>query len=62
MFRDEDDPYQEPVVYEYRGWFRKGVEPWALMGFAVLDFEPDGSIKVAYVDENGYTHKREVLG
>jgi hypothetical protein len=61
MFRDEADPYLEPAIYEYRGRFWKGAEPWALMGFAVLDFEPEGNVKVSYVDENGYTHKQEVL-
>jgi hypothetical protein len=60
MTHQQDDPYPSPAVYEYREYIDKGIEHWALMGFAVLDFE-EGSVHVRYIDENGTTHKEETI-
>jgi 3',5'-cyclic AMP phosphodiesterase CpdA len=60
MWRDDDDEVKEPADYEYRGKIQDGLEPWALFGFSVLDF--DGPrIKVRYIDENGNEHKTEEI-
>ncbi|HEX4961109.1 MAG TPA: metallophosphoesterase [Thermoanaerobaculia bacterium] len=56
-----DDPYPAPSFYEYRNFIDKGLEHWALFGFAVLDF--DGPvIHVRYLDENGKEHQSEQIG
>ena len=60
MTHNVDDPYPAPGNYEYRGWIDKGLEPWALMGFAVLDFDGP-AINIRYVNEYGNTHKAEVI-
>jgi hypothetical protein len=53
MTHAESDPLPALATYEYRKFMRKGLESWALFGFAVvLDF--DGArIRIRYVDENG---------
>jgi hypothetical protein len=61
MWRREGDPYPPPAAYEYREYIRKGLERWALLGFAVLDFDGP-SLEVRYIDENGREHRRESLG
>jgi hypothetical protein len=58
MSHYEQDPYPEPGQYEYRAYLDRGLELWALFGFAVLDFE-GSSINVRYIDELGRTHKEE---
>ena len=60
MSHGVEDPYPEPGEYEYRGSFVKGIERWALMGFAVLDFDGP-SIHAQYVNEYGNTHKEETF-
>jgi len=60
MSHNADDSYPEPGEYEYRGYLVKGIERWALLGFAVLDFEGP-SIHVKYVNEYGNTHKEETI-
>jgi hypothetical protein len=55
----EKDPYPPPAVWEFREFLQKGVERWALFGFAVLDFDGP-EITVRYIDENGREkHDRE---
>lgn len=54
MTHKEDDPYPVPGSYEHRGFtLSKLGEHFALFGFAVLDFNPDGTVAVRYIDENG---------
>ncbi|HEY0781093.1 MAG TPA: metallophosphoesterase, partial [Thermoanaerobaculia bacterium] len=53
----DDEPVPPPGFYEYRGFLEKGLERWALFGFAVLDFEGP-EIDVRYIDENGEVHHR----
>jgi hypothetical protein len=60
MTSAEGDPYPPPALYEYREWFRKGLEKWALFGFAVLDFDGP-ALQVRYVDENGAQHQCEEI-
>ena len=61
MWHKEQDAYETPATYEYRAFIQKGLERWALFGFVVLDFFADGSVRVGYVDENGFEHKSESL-
>lgn len=58
MTHAETDPYPSPAFYEYRDFIGKGLEHWALFGFAVLDFDGP-AIDVRYIDENGKEHQRE---
>jgi len=58
MTHAENDPYPAPAFYEYRDFIDKGLERWALFGFAVLDFDGP-EIAVRYIDENGKEHQRE---
>jgi hypothetical protein len=60
MSHDLDDRYPEPGDYEYRGYLVKGIERWALFGFAVLDFDGP-TIDVQYVNEYGNAHKEETI-
>lgn len=60
MWRDADEPLPSTAVYEYRARLWEGVEPWALFGFAVLDFDGP-TMRVRYIDENGLEHKTESL-
>jgi hypothetical protein len=61
MTHSKDDAYPLPATYEYREYLDKGLEHWALMGFAVLDFE-GASVHVRYIDENGAEHMNETIG
>jgi hypothetical protein len=61
MTLDEQAPLVRPAKYEYRKAIRRGLERWALMGHAVLDFAGD-YIQVTLVDENGEEHYRDVIG
>jgi hypothetical protein len=61
MWHEQTDPVPLPGEYEYRAYLQKGLERWALFGFAVLDFAGP-TIRVRYIDENGLEHKREVIG
>lgn len=60
MWRDAGEPCPTPALYEYRERLWEGVEPWALFGFAVLDFDGP-SIRVRYIDERGAEHRTEEL-
>jgi hypothetical protein len=60
MTHGTGDPFPKPANYEYRGYFDKGLERWALFGFAVLDFDGP-TIHARYVDENSLTHKQETI-
>jgi calcineurin-like phosphoesterase family protein len=60
QWHKESAGYPVPGVYENRRYFQHGLERWAVMGFATLDF--DGPvIDVRYVDETGYEHRREKI-
>jgi hypothetical protein len=60
MWHRQKSPYKNPAEWEYRDQLPLKVEPWAYMGFAVLDFEGD-SIKVRYINENNKNYKNEQL-
>lgn len=60
MWRRKSAPYRPPVAYEYREFIRSGMEQWALLGFALLDFAGP-EINIRYVDERGYTHNTETI-
>jgi Calcineurin-like phosphoesterase len=62
MNHREDDPMPNPGKYEYRSFFKRGLERWAMFGFAVLDF--DGArISVRYINEDGgVPHDTETIG
>ena len=55
-----DAPYPPPGSYEFRGKLSGHLEPWALFGFAVLDFR-DERIEVRYINELGQEHHQEIL-
>ena len=55
MWRDQHAPYPDLAVYEYRTRLWAGAVPWALFGFAVLDFDGP-TIRARYIDENGTEH------
>jgi len=54
------DDYPVPGVYENRRFFKKGLERWAVMGFATLDVT-GSSIDVRYIDETGFEHNKETI-
>jgi hypothetical protein len=58
MSHKQNDPVPTPGSYEYRAFIEKGLEKWALFGFAVIDFEGP-RLHVRYIDENGFEHKAE---
>jgi hypothetical protein len=58
MPRTDSDPLPDPATYEFRGSFVKGLERWALFGFAVLDFDGP-EIAVRLIDEDGQEHHHE---
>jgi hypothetical protein len=60
MWHDTDDEYPTPGVYEYREFIKKGLERWAMFGFAILDFDGP-NLHVRYVDEDGSEHLAEDL-
>ncbi len=61
MPRLDGDPLPEPATYEFRGSFVKGLERWALFGFAVLDFNGP-EIAMRFIDEDGQEHHHERIG
>jgi hypothetical protein len=61
MSHGEAEPYPPPATYEYRRFIQNGLERWALLGFAVLDFDGP-AVHVRYIDEDGATHKTETIG
>jgi hypothetical protein len=60
MTHAQDEVYVPPTTYEDRRFINKGLERWALFGFAVLDFAGP-KLHIRYVDENGFTHKDETI-
>jgi hypothetical protein len=58
MTHKDSDGFVSPVAFEDRHFIQSGLEHWAMLGFAVLDF--DGSVmNVSYVDETGGTVRSE---
>lgn len=53
-------PVPFPGNWESRSSFVRGLERWALFGFAVLDLQEESAL-VRYLDENGSEQKREIL-
>ena len=60
QWKTQSDAVSSPAFYEYRGRFRKGLEQWALFGFAVLDFDGP-NIDVRYINEDGVEHYQETI-
>jgi hypothetical protein len=58
MCHDANDPYPAPGLYEYREFIQRGLERWAMFGFAVLDFDGP-KLHVRYIDEEGTEHLAE---
>jgi hypothetical protein len=58
MTHSDGDAYPAPATFEDRRYIRHGLEKWAYMGFAVLDFDGP-TFKTRYVDENGLIAKEE---
>lgn len=56
-----DALYPPPGTYEHRRFVKSGLEQWAVMGFAVLDFDGP-KIEVRYIDETGHEHYKETIG
>jgi hypothetical protein len=56
----KDDPVEAPGTYEHRDYIQHGLEHWAKMGFAVLDFIDD-RIEVRYIDEDGVEYAKETI-
>ncbi len=61
MPRTATDPVKAPGAHEFRDAFTRGLERWALFGFAVVDLDGP-SAHVRYVDENGRVQREEDLG
>lgn len=62
MTHRESDPYPAPGSYEYRDYITSSLgEHFALFGFAVLNFGPDGTVEARYIDENGKRHQTETI-
>jgi calcineurin-like phosphoesterase family protein len=55
------DPVPAPGTYEHRDFIPHGLEHWAKMGFAVLDFIDD-RIEARYIDEDGVEYAKETIG
>jgi hypothetical protein len=60
MTHKDDNTYLKPAVFEDRRFIPRGLEHWAMFGFAILDFEGP-EINASYVDETGITIKRETI-
>jgi len=58
QWHNENDEYPAPGSYEYRAFHQKGLERWAVFGFAVVDLDGRNA-SVRYIDENGFTHRTE---
>ena len=54
------DLVKAPGIYENRAFIKHGLEHWAKMGFAVLDFIND-RIEARYIDEDGVEHAKETI-
>ncbi|CUX71680.1 MULTISPECIES: metallophosphoesterase [Agrobacterium] len=60
VYADKGEPPPPAVFQTSRTISTNPLEHWALMGFAVFDFD-DAEVNVLYVDENGQIDKRETL-
>ena len=60
MTHAQCERYVQPAIFEDRRFINKGLEHWALFGFAVLDFAGP-KLHVRYIDENGFTYKNETI-
>lgn len=60
MTHKESDTYNSPAAFEDRRFIENGLEHWAMLGFAVLDFEGP-VMTVSYIDEFGATVRSEVI-
>jgi hypothetical protein len=60
QWHKENDDYPVPAEYEYRAYYKKGLERWAVFGFAVIDLDGE-SASVKYIDEDGREHHSEPL-
>jgi hypothetical protein len=58
MTHEVDDVFASPADYEDRRFITSGLEHWAYMGFAVLDFDGP-ALETRYVDENGRVDRTE---
>lgn len=58
MWRGDNDALPAPANFEYRARFRRGVEYWAVMGFAVVELDGP-TMKIRYVNEFGVSHRNE---
>jgi hypothetical protein len=54
------DDYPVPGTYECRRFFKRGLERWAVMGFAIFDVN-GSSLDVRYIDETGFEHNKETI-
>ena len=61
QWHKEADPVKAPGTYEHRAFIKHGLEHWAKMGFAVLDFMDD-RIEARYIDEDGVEYAKETIG
>jgi hypothetical protein len=60
MTHKDSDGFVSPVAFEDRRFIQSGLEHWAMLGFAVLDFDGP-KMNVSYVDETGWTVRSEVI-
>lgn len=61
VYQYHTDPCPAPGQWEFRDYIKRGLEHWALFGFAVIDLSgPHASVR--YIDENGNENHREVIG
>ncbi|WP_158671947.1 metallophosphoesterase family protein [Bradyrhizobium guangdongense] len=60
MAHQESDAYSSPAAFEDRRFIENGLEHWAMLGFAVLDFEGP-AMTVSYIDEFGSPVRSEVI-
>lgn len=62
MWHEEDDPYPEPGLWEYRDFILdpNGKERWGYMGFAAVDLDgPRATVR--YINEDGVEHRSDTL-
>jgi hypothetical protein len=60
MTHADNEPYPAPAMFEDRRFIKNGLERWAMLGFAILDFDGP-TMNVSYVDEAGASIRSEVI-
>ncbi len=60
QWHKEGSQVKTPGTYEHRAFIPHGLEHWAKMGFAVLDFIED-RIEARYINEDGMEHAKETI-